>query len=327
MAIEKLAVKNLKKAVEPKNIEMDAVTELDPATTVAYEDSVEAAQHLAEVEDALDKEAEAVITPSPEAPEVKEKNIYTKLTLDESFEDFKINAKELSDESDEDDYLDYDMFDFVYGIVTDDWPKPKNPLGRPMRKFMHTGSDDYLNTNSNMGTSQVSTDPDGNVVVYADSAEDFNDVAEVCDYYGIQHDEPRASKSSFSRWKFSFKIYVPSTNGYPMMVEDFFADKGLTLADVIEDHKVGGGKTANWGATYERNATKDRTEAPKFVNDKAVQEIFTKYVRKAGNSNDPLEGFIKDMFAELSEKNLAFSKIKLKKDFLAEFDDDFEDEE
>ena len=331
MAIEKLSTKNLKRAIEPEHIanDINTVVELDVGTAVAYEESVAAAEHVEEVDKELSEKAKDVVTEAPEAPAVKQDNIYTKLKLEESLDDFnvKVDPKMLSDEDDEDPYLDYDMFDFVYGIVTDDWPKPKNPLGRPMRKFMHAGSDDYLKTNSNVGTSQVSTDMDGNVVIYADTAADFDDVAEVCDYYGIQHEQPKERRSANSRWKFSFKIFVPQTNGYPVMAEDYFADKGLSLSDVIEDHKVGSGKTANWGATYEKNAAKDRKQASDSVNDALVNEIFTKYVRKAGNSNDPLEGFIRDMFAEMSEKGLTYSKVKLKKSFMDEFDDDFEDDE
>ena len=56
-------------------------------------------------------------------------------------------SRKIYEDDTEDDYLDYDMFDFIYGLVTDCWPKPLNPLNHRLRKFMYAGSDDYLKTN------------------------------------------------------------------------------------------------------------------------------------------------------------------------------------
>lgn len=328
MAIKKMnAINNIAKVVENDLVDNSVV--IDPVTADAYIEDVASSEAVETVIDELNKKAEEVATESPEAPEVKVKSIYTdKLKLSESVEDFKLDWQNLSDESDEDEYLDYDMFDFVYGIVTDDWPKPKNPLGRRMRKFQHTDSDDYMKANEPTGMSQVAGDIDGNIVVYANDTNAFSDVREVCRYYHIECDPVQPRKSKDSHWAYNMKIHVPMTSdGYPMMVEDFFAEYGLTLADVIEDHKVGGGKSANWGSTYEKRAEKDRKDVEVYTNDSEVEEIFKKHVHKAANSNDPLEGFIKDMFAELEKKELNFSKSKLKKRFLDEFNDDFDEEE
>lgn len=328
MAIKKInAVDNVANVLENKSIESDAC--VDIVTAAAYVEDAEASKKVEEIITDLDKKAEEIATESPDAPEVRTKSIYTdKLNLNEAVSDFKLSWDELRDDSEEDEYLDYDMFDFVYGIATDDWPKPKNPLGRRMRKFQHTDSDDYMNANEPTGMSQVAGDIDGNVVVYANDTNAFSDVREVCQYYHIECDPVQPRKSKDSHWAFNMKIHVPmTTDGYPMMVEDFFEQYGLTLSDVIEDHKVGGGKTANWGSTYEKRADKDRKEIEVYANDKEVEDTFDKYVKKAGNSNDPLEGFIKDMFAELQEKGLNFSKVKLKKRFLDEFNDDFDDED
>ena len=66
----------------------------------------------------------------------------------------------------------------------------------------------------------------------------------------------------------------------------------------------------------------------KHVNDRAVEEIFDKFVHKAAVNGDvALEVFVKEMFAELNKKNLSYSKVSLKKRFLAEFEDDFEDDD
>lgn len=326
MAVEKfIAVNNIAKVAESDVI--TANTELDPITANAYMESREAAEHVDEVVSELEEKANEVITESPEAPEVKEKNMYTKLTLDESVTDYKSLWNAASDDDDEDEYLDYDMYNFIYGIVTDSWPKPKNPLDHPIRKFQYTGEDDYLKTNENKGVPQVSTDVDGNIVVYADTADAFDDVRAVCKHYHINCKPVRPRGSKSSRWAFSMTIEVPlSSDGYPMMAEDFFAQYDLELADVIEDHKVGGGKSANWGKTYQKRVNKDRTELDTIRNNTEVEKIYKKVFNKAAWSNDPLDKFIKEMFAELDAAGLKYSKQTLKKRFLKEFEDDFEDE-
>lgn len=327
MAVEKIiALDNVDAVVNnevvPVNVEMDL------NTANAYVDSAAAAEHVEEVITELNDKAEDVITENPEELDVKVDNMYTKkITLDESVEDYRAPFADLSDESDEDEYLDYDMFDFVYGIVTDSWPKPKNPLDHPIRKFRPSSEDNYSEDEGNKGVPQVSTDRNGNVVVYANSPEDFDDARAVCEYYHIKCREvtPRASKSS--HWGFNMTIEVPKVSGdIPMTAEDFFAEYDLTLADVIEDHKVGGGKSANWGKTYQNKVNKDRAELTVAENDAAVEKIYDKYSQRAAWSNDPLEGFIKDMFAEMSENSLKFSKPALKKRFLMDFEDDFEDD-
>lgn len=328
MAIEKyIATKNIANVIEDEN----TLTTIDVGTASAYEDSVAAAQHVEEVVNELDKAAETVVSEEPETPEVKQDNIYTKkATLDESIDDFNISkttAKRFAEEDDEDEYLDYDMFDFVYGLAVDGWPRPKNPLDHPIKTFQYTGTDDYMKTNSNVGTSQVSSDINGNVVVYGDTVDRFDDIQAVADYYHIRHTKPQKSMSAKSHWNYSLTLIVPTTaDGYPMMVEDFFEQYGLTVADVIQDHKVSG-KAANWGNTYAKNAEKDRKNAQKMVNDDLVNQIFEKHRIRCANSNEPVENFLSDLLNELDKNNLEYSKAKIKKQFNDLFNDDFEDEE
>lgn len=326
MAVEKyIAVDNIAKVAESKII--TANTELDPTTANAYIESKEAAEHVTEVVSELEEKANEIITESPKAPEVKEKNMYTKLTLDEDVKDYKALWDAASDDDEEDEYLDYDMHNFIYGIVTDSWPRPKNPLNHPIRKFQYTGEDDYLKTNENKGVPQVSTDFDGNIVVYADTVDAFDDVRAVCEHYHIYCKPVKPKGSKFSRWAFSMTIEVPqASNGYPMMAEDFFDQYGLTMEDVIEDHKVGGGKSANWGKTYKKRTDKDRAELDEIRNNTEVEKIYKKIFNRAAWSNDPLDKFIKELFAELDSAGLKYSKMKLKKRFISDFEDDFEDD-
>lgn len=313
-------VKNFTEAIE-------TVATVTLPTAEAYAEAEIAEENLENVKQELEERAEDIAPETAEEQNVPVNNMYTKLVLDESMDDFRVSFKDLSDESTEDEYLDYDMFDFVYGLVTDDWPRPKNPLGRRMRKFQHTDSDDYVKTNEPTGMSQVSTDMNGNVVVYANDAAAFNDLREACDYYHLQYSDVKPRVNKDSHWAFNMTVYVPMTSeGYPVMVEDFFAQYGWKLQDVIEDHKVGGGKSANWGATYEKRVDKDRKETTEYINDKAVESIFDKFVVSAATNGDkPLETFLNKMFSELKANNLKFSKAALKKRFMAEFEDDFED--
>ena len=319
-----MAMENMNKVIDNKIA--PANTEIDVVTTNAVLEDKEAVEHVEEVKDELNKRAEEIKTEDPAAPEVKVKNIYTKLKLEESVSDFDV--KSLADDSDEDDYLDYDMFDFAYGLVTDDWPRPKNILGRRIRKFQHTDSDDYIKTNEPTGMSQVGTDMVGNVVVYSNDPDAFDDVKQMCDYYHLTYSNVRPSSNKNSHWAYNFTINVPMTGaGYPVMAEDFFAQFGWTLEDVIESNKTGGGKSANWGTTYAKRAEKDRSQTSTYVNDRAVDAVYDKYVRLASTNGDmPLDGFINDMLTELKGKNLKYSAAKLKKKFLDEFNDDFEDD-
>lgn len=329
-----MAIENLKRVIENEETPVDAVTALDVTTVDAYQADAAATARVEEVKDELEKraddatlEGETVETKVPQNDYTKE----VKLTLDESFNDFSITeadevlapvedgrSHKTMEDDDEDDYLDYDMFDFIYGLVTDTWPKPKNPLPKKrIRKFLYTGSDDYLDSNTPDGHSQVASDGNGKITVYANEMRDFDDIKAICDIYQFEYTGPIERRSSTSHWKYSFEIAVPMTaDEYPMMVDDYFATIGLTLDDVMP---------ADFVIQYNKRSGKIEKEQSTALNDFNVQKIYDEFVRKAANSNDPLDGFIRDMFAEMSLKNLKFNQAKLRKAFKAEFEDDFED--
>lgn len=329
---------NIDRVINNEEAPVDAVTALDPTTVDAYQEDVKATKHIQAIKDELEKKAEEA-TPEVVTEETKlPNNEYTKevkLTLDESLQDFALTEEALKEdeviapvqdgrsrktyeEDDEDDYLDYDMFDFIYGLVTDTWPKPKNPLNKKrIRKFLYTGSDDYLDSNTPDGHSQVASNGDGAITVYSNEMRDFDDIKAICDLYQFTYTGPTERRSSTSHWRYSFTIEVPMTaDEYPMMVEDYFQTIDLTLDDVMP---------ADWVAQYRKKSKGIEKEQTTAMNDFKVQKIYSDYVTKAANSNDPLEGFITDMFAEMSRQGLTYPKMKLKKQFMAEFDDDFED--
>lgn len=335
-----MAIENLTKVIENEETPVDAVVTLTPAMADAYQDDAKRTKHVQQVKKDLEDKAAEVKLEGESEESVLVDNSYTnevKLTLDESLEDFKFEelAEEVAEEivvptkeadgrsrkviedDEEDDYLDYDMFNFIYGLVTDSWPKPKNPLPKSrMRKFQYIGSDDYLDSNTPNGHSQVSSTGDS-ITVYANKPEDFDDIKAICELYKFTFDGPVERKSDSSHWKYSFTIDVPmAAPDYPMMVEDYFEGIGLTIADVMP---------AEWVRLYNKALGKIDKETSSAENDFEVQRIFKEYVKKAANSNDPLDNFITAMFAELDEKGLIYKKISLKKQFNSEFEDDFED--
>lgn len=295
---------------------------VDIVTANAYAESVENEKRVEEVNDELNKKAETVKTPDPDKGN-DVKNEYTaQLVLDESLSDFESpetsstskdgRSKKVYEEDDEDDYLDYDMFDFIYGLVTDCWPKPKNPLNHRIRKFMYIGSDDYLKTNSLQGVTQVATSGD-TVEVYANSKEEFKDIIEICNMYSFKYEGPAEKRSSYSHWNFTLTIFVPcSGNGYPEMVEDYFDKLGMTMEDVMP---------ADFCTQYRKRQARIEREVQERVNKIAVGQAIKEAVKKAYRDSEPLQTHLTSLYKTLDEAGLKYSKTEVKKTFMKEFDE------
>lgn len=155
----KEAIQNVDKVIETDSI--DAVVEVDPILASAYIENKDAEQHVEEILDELTDKAEEVVEDSPEASLPLE-NIYTKsLKLDESIEDFRLcedgrkHREAARDDNDTDLYLDYDMSEFVYEMLSAGSKgitniAPKTPLAKqvknkveglyPIKKFSPNGS-------------------------------------------------------------------------------------------------------------------------------------------------------------------------------------------
>lgn len=326
------SIENLKRVVD--NDEKVAVTgHLNPVEADAYIQSEKAGKHVAEVKDELDKKAEAVVTEAPDTGKEIKNDFTAKLVLDESMNDFALTeeassvndgrAHKVYDEDDEDDYLDYDMFDFIYGLVTDCWPKPLNPLGGRLRKFMYIGSDKYMENpdraENSDGHSQVASSGD-TIEVYANDVKDFNDIKKICDLYKFKYDGPNAKRSKNSHWNFSFNIHVPCEHsGYPMMVEDYFEDIGMKLEDVMP---------ADFCKQYRKRQAKIDAEVEKRIAEREVEKLVNKAIMNAArNGDDPLDKHLKQLYADLDAAGLKYSKQKIKKTFYDAFADDEEDVE
>lgn len=322
MAIRKInSIASTMPELDGKN----TIIEVEPQLAQALKEDELATDNYNNVMSALEDTAENAVPEVFKKVEAEEP-VKTKLTLDESIEDFAIeksSKRNVEDESDR--YTDYDMFDFIYSLFsseTDSLIRPLKALSNEKKKknnnspaFMYQGSDDYideLGEQGLQGVGQVSTDRDGNVVLYQDEISNFDKVIDICDEYEFEYSGPEAKRAPWVRWNFSFTITVPTTaSGYPMEVEDYFEKIGIPIEEVMPAEFI-----------------KGRSKGYKKFNDEvSVKVIFDKYVKKAALSNDPLEGFIKDMFKELSASGVKFDRNVLKASFLDKFNDDFEDEE
>lgn len=311
---------------------------MDVVMADAVVDHANKEKQLEEVNDELQKAAEGVAPEETEEPKVGVENDFTaKLVLDESLTDFSIDeavtsepvkdgrSRKVYDEDDEDDYLDYDMFDFIYGLVTDCWPKPLNPLDHRLRKFMYIGSDKYDVDDDFTGDlsdnhSQVGTTGDS-IEVYSNNETDFNDIITICDMYKFSYDGPNPKKSKSSYWNYSLTINVPlMDNDYPYMVEDYFETIGKTMEDVMP---------ADFCKQYRKRQDRIKKEAEKYISEKEVDKMVNAAITAAAQDNtEPLEVHLKRLYTDLDAAGLTYQKFKVKKTFMDAFDDgDEEDDE
>ena len=318
------------------NDSTDAVASIPVVMADAYIDNDKSTKHLQGVKKELEDRASDIIE---DAENSKKNDPLNKLVLDESVEEFNIETTNIipfcnknydmnealdgrSDrviEDGDDEHLDFDMFDFIMGLVSDTWPKPKSPLGHPLRKFQTQGQDDYIKTEENAGVPQVASDGVDTIIVYANETEAFDDIKEVCRIYKFKCDGPHAKRSPASHWNFSFNIKVPLTSkSYPQDVEDYFTKIGYTIEDVMP---------ADWAKVYRKKMDRIQKEAQKMLNELTVKNILETAVRKASRDSEPLEQHLKNLYTELDNAKCEYTKKDIKQRFMSEFDDDFEDEE
>lgn len=161
----KESIQNVDRVIE-NEISIEPVIEIDTVLASAVIDNKKAEEQVTEILSELDKLGENVVEENPEAPMPTE-NMYTQsLKLDESIENFTLvedgrkNRVSARDENDTNLYLDYDMLEFVYELlsagskgITNIAPKtplvkrhskatdPNSPvIEKPMKKFSPNGS-------------------------------------------------------------------------------------------------------------------------------------------------------------------------------------------
>lgn len=252
----------------------DGVATVPPVYAKAWEQEEKNAKHAEKVFNALKKNTEKKVAGNEEDT--------GEIILSEA-----IFLKDYN----QDNYLDFDMFDFVSNLFTDTdsaaTPRvPKDlqyvtfmkgglPYKKPQKfkKFEYVARggfdiapkfnnddetpDEY--TYENDGAGQFSVTTDGNIVLYANKVEDFEQALRIADYYKLRHTQPVRSRSNMSKWGYSVTVYVPMiAPGYPMMVEDYLEDIDMSIETVMP--------TA-WVSTY-----RDRQDADTIDVDKPVKE-------------------------------------------------------
>lgn len=322
---------NVKRVVDYNKDNISTVGEMDLVTKDAYDNSIDNSAHVEEVVTELNSKAEEITLDNPDTGKEIKTPYTKKLTLDESIEDFNIDKLNKEDEADVT-YLDFDMFDFVYNLVSSQPPvSPINPFKkRGAHKFQSSiGHDRYL-TGDNKGHSeiddegnpvwvpettgggsQVGVTPDGNIIVEGNAESDFDDAIQVLDYYEIEHSDVKKSNNKLSQWKFYMTIKVPMvSSGIPMIVEDYLEDIGMTLEEAMP---------AWWVKTYRTRQQKEEKERQQMINDRQVQKMVNKAITDAANNDEDFEVLLMKLFDDLTAAGLKYSKKEVRDKFMSEF--------
>ena len=340
---------NIDRVVNFKNDDVEVHSDMDIVMTDAYDESIKNVEAVAAIKDDLEKAADGITPENPEAPAAVKNEYTAELKLDESLEEFDLNeARERvasRDENDSDKYLDYDMFEFVYELlaagakgITNIAPKTpvvwrkkvtyrKNKDGEkvpakevwgwfPMQKFMPAGSDDakYGGKNEGTGVPQISVDGT-DIIVYANDLDDLKQAADGVAQYKIKCGEPQPKLNLASHWDYSMKVFVPVySDGEIMLMSDYLDEIGMNVDDVMPPANA---KTFKTKFAQADAASKDVSK--KVIYDKHVTRAFR-------DGSLDLEDVYSDMCAEMNAAGIICDDA-LHAKFMAEFEDDFSDEE
>ena len=344
----KESLENIEKVIE-NEVHIDPVLATDTVLVDAYIDDKAAKERVEEIITELDEVAEETVVETPEAPMNTENGYTETFKLDESFDDFDLNeAREriaARDENDTDKYLEYDMFEFVYELlaagakgITNIAPKTpvvwrkkvtyrKNKDGEkvpakevwgwfPMQKFMAIGSDDASYGGENEGTGVPQIAVEGNdVVVYSNDLDDLKQAADGVAQYQIKCGEPKYKMNDSSHWDYSMKVFVPVySDGEIMLMRDYLEDIGMNVEDVMPPANA---------KTFRKKFDK-ADAAHKEV---AKETIYNKHVTRAFRDGTlDLEDVYSDMCSEMTSNGITCNDA-LHSKFMAEFEDDFGDDE
>lgn len=345
----KESMENIDRVVNFKDDSVEVHSDMDIVMTDAYDESIKNIRAVEEMLDELDEKADGITPEAPEAP-LNLENMYTeKYTLDESFQDFDLTEARARvaarDANDSDKYLDYDMFEFVYELlaagakgITNIAPKTpvvwrkkvtyrKDKNGKrvpaktiwgwfPMQKFMTAGSDNasYGGENEGAGVPQIAVD--GNdIVIYSNDLDDLKQAADGVAEYQIKTGEPKYKLNDASHWDYSMKVYVPVySDGEIMLMSDYLEDIGKTVEDVMPPVNA-----KSFRKQFDKADAASREVTKKIIYDKYKLKAFR-------DGSLDLEDVYAEMCAELSAAGIECSN-ELHDKFIAEFADEFEDEE
>ena len=299
-------VDNVLDADQPK-----AVTAADLHIANAYIENKAAEKHVQDVNNDLQKAAK-VVTPSTKTTEkTTVNNVFTTTgALEEDVTPVKVDGRANKViEKEDTTVLDYDMFDFIYGLVTSSEIRPKNPVSMKPRTFLYVGNDKYKPSSNEVsdlsdGHNQVGTS--GNTIdLYSNDETAFDWITEVCKKYKFRYEGPRDAKSTACYWSKVFTIYVPTvSNGYPYMIEDYFETLGLTMEDVMPKA---------FCDAYRKCQNALQAEIKLLQDARVVKQKVSAAIRKAALDSEPLKKHLEALYAELDAANLTYLQTDVRR--------------
>ena len=214
-------------------------------------------------------------------------------------------------ENKKDIHLDFDMFDFIYSIVSyvDPYSIVKNPVSGkkhsvPASAYRDDEDAIYL----------VSADGNSYVTANRRNIEEYDAIKDILDYCHIDYEEPKKG-GTYAYFEWSMRINVPmEAVGYPKLLEDYCSDIGITIDDVMPE---------SWCKVYRSKISKLNAEMDELDNDRRLEKAFNKAVTYAWQRGDiDLNTHWKDLEATLVANGIKYKKINLKKRFMAEFEEE-----
>lgn len=221
--------------------------------------------------------------------------------------DFLIDEEDVRE--DEDHYLDFDMFNYVYSLVCtiDDYSVVLNPTNKKFKKF----------DSEKEGNRRIFTKGNSSIFLESTDSNDFDVVMEICDLYKIKHSEIIPCKS-YNGDYYQLIIYVPEISpSYPMLIEDYFNSIGVPLEDVMPK---------KWIFHYRSKMAKIENESNKALKEIEAEKIYQQHVTEAWRRGDiELSDHFQSLVEELKAKDLPYKRTTMRKRFFAEFEDIDED--
>lgn len=229
-----------------------------------------------------------------------------------------------------DNFLTYDMFNFIYDMFAAQGDKrfePKVPKcaqredGKKVSRFLAGPSDRYITyagedsgQDNYIDNYRITSSLNGdNIILYSNTLDEFDWVKKTCDYFKLRYKIGTRIRNS-NRWLYSLTIYVPcEASGYPYLMDEYLEKIGLDYHDFMPNDYI----------KEHDKAVEDRKKShAKMENDLRVDKMIKKMIVKAAQNGDqPLKVFLDELFVNLNAAGLTYGKGKVRKQFMDAFDD------
>lgn len=225
-------------------------------------------------------------------------------------------------------HLDFDMFDYIYGLVSTvtAWEATLSPLDHPItkfdrphinkrRKFDANGNKIKLTDVSSIEYPRVISDGNNSIILRSDEKEHFDDMIQICEMYKFEYEGPIQHTLESIYWEWELRIKVPTISpNYPELIEDYFNDLGIPLEKVM--HK-------RWVTMYRSKMKRLQEDAEERLNTAKLEKHYRKAVTKVWrDSNINPDKVFKELIDALDKDRVKYGKISLKRRFESEFESD-----